>query len=651
MSSHYVVERPYGSWPSAIHATQLTSKSVRLGEPQITDSASYWIESRPSEKGRCVLMQQAHDNQEPIEVLPSTISVHSRAHEYGGASYLACAAGLFYVDGQNQRIYEWKHNSARALTPIGAYRYADLHWDATRNRVLAVREDHRAKQAGEAGEETNELICIDLTSGNINVLVKGHDFFSNPRVSPNGEYISWLSWDHPHMPWDSSQCWLATLGDDGQPIAPMIVAGFEAESVFQPQWSPDNQLFLVSDRNDWWNLYRCNPKHPQQPLEAITTMNAEFATPQWVFGMSTYGFLSTTDILACYSQRGQWQLAIIDTTTHTITPQESPFTTVSQIQCRQGRALFLAASATTAPQLIQFDGGHMRSIAKSSSNPLPSEWISLAQPMTFTTGEGTARAHGFYYPPTNPEHCGPDSDLPPLIVMCHGGPTGATETGLNLKIQYWTSRGFAVVDVNYRGSTGYGRYYREQLNGAWGLHDVEDACAAADHLIDLGKVDKDKIAIRGSSAGGYTVLAALTFSNRFTAGASLYGIGDLKTLATDTHKFEARYLDSLVGPYPQQQALYHQRSPIHHADKLSCPVIFFQGLDDKVVPPNQAEAMVAALDEKQIPVAYVPFKGEGHGFRGAEAIQRSLEAEWSFYGQVFGFDVDDDIKAVEVRHL
>ncbi len=653
MNSNTTAELPYGSWPSLVHASLLTRQSVKLGEPQLTSQGAWWVESRPEEKGRSVLMFLPRGASEAREPLPANVGVRTRAHEYGGASYLATDTSLYFIDALDQRVYQWdeEHDVARALTPAGDFRYADLWLDAPRQRLLAVREDHRAKLAGTAREETNELVTIALgQEPRVEVLVSGHDFFSNPRVSPNGRYLSWLSWDHPHMPWDSSQCWLAPLDEAGTPQPAMLVAGFGAESVFQPQWSPDNQLYLVSDRNDWWNLYRCDPEHAKQPLQPVAPGPAEFATPQWVFGMSTYGFLSATELLCCFTQQGQWQLATLDLGSNQLTPLESPFTDIGQVRCHDGRALLLAASPTSATRLLSFDGAQLQTIARSSATPLPAEWISSAQPVTFNSGAG-AEAHGFYYPPVNPEYRAPEGTLPPLLVMCHGGPTGSAETGLNLKIQYWTSRGFAVMDVNYRGSTGYGRHYREQLNGAWGLHDVEDACAAADYLIDQGLADPDRIAIRGSSAGGYTVLAALTFSHRFNAGASLYGIGDLETLAQDTHKFESRYLDSLVGPYPQQKIIYQQRSPIRHTEQLNCPVIFFQGLDDKVVPPNQAEAMVAALDRKQIPVAYVPFAGEGHGFRGADAIQRSLEAEWSFYGQVFGFAVDDTIEPVAVRHL
>lgn len=646
---------PFGSWPSPITSNLLTQQSVRLGEPQISADGSYWIESRPQEQGRSVLMFQRFGEQSPAEeVLPREIGVRTKAHEYGGASYLVTDQGLFYVDANDQRVYQWTGTESVALTPEGHFRYADFCLDPHRRRLICVREDHR--QPGQ--EEINELVAIDIEqpmSRDVEVLVSGHDFFSNPGLSPDGAHLSWLCWDHPHMPWDTTECWLSPLDAEGSPDNPLLVAGGHGESVFQPQWSPSGQLFLVSDRTNWWNLYRLD----EEGLTAITNLEAEFATPQWVFGMSTYSFLSGHEILACFTQNGQWQLAYIDAYQYTCQPLETDFTDISQIQSLNQRSVFLAANPCQASQLMQLSGtlvDSMQCLAQSNSTPLDTAFISQPQAVTFTTGsdkdtENPPVAHAFYYPPCNPNVTAPEHDAPPLVVLCHGGPTGATETGLNLKIQYWTSRGFAVIDVNYRGSTGYGRQYREQLNRAWGIHDVEDVCAAANYLVAKGLANPEQIAIKGSSAGGYTVLAALTFSNTFKAGASLYGIGDLETLATDTHKFESRYLDTLVGDYPQEQDLYRQRSPIHHAEQLNCPVIFFQGLDDKVVPPNQAQAMVDALDQKQVPVAYVPFAGEGHGFRMASSIQRCLEAEWSFYGQVFGFDVPDTIEPVQVKNL
>lgn len=666
---------PFGSWSSPITSDDLVSAAVRLGEPLLDGDDIYWIEGRPQEQGRGVLLRRAFNDDQgaPQEVLPSHCNVRSRAHEYGGASYAVDEGVVYFVEAGDQRVYRFdpeQDSAPLALSPEGEFRYADLCIDQPRQRIICVREDHRAKQATghNTTEETNELVALAFdTKIPAQVLASGCDFYSNPQLNPDGTQLSWLSWNHPAMPWDSTQCWLADLDNKGLCLAPQCVAGADGnESIFQPQWSPAGELFLVSDRDDWWNIYQYHST--DQTLEAITQIQAEFATPQWVFGMSCYGFVGDNDILACHTQQGCWQLSLINTRSKRFTAIDSPYCDISSIRCSAQRGVMLAAGATSFASLVSINlsniearGTDLKVVAQSASSELSRDDISVAQPISFDSADfvddistGPSQAHGFYYPPTNRKFEAPAGEAPPLIVLGHGGPTGATETGLNFKIQYWTSRGFAVMDVNYRGSTGYGRDYRQQLHKQWGVKDVEDVCAAADHLIAQGLADADRVTIKGSSAGGYTVLAALTFRDTFKAGTSLYGIGDLETLANDTHKFEARYLDSLVGAYPEQKALYQARSPIHHAQQLSCPVIFFQGLDDKVVPPAQAESMVAILDDKKVPVAYVPFEGEGHGFRQSFAIARAIDAELSFYAQVFGFtlsELDQNIEPVEVKNL
>jgi len=672
---------PFGSWSSPISSDDLVSQAVRLGEPLLDGDDIYWVEGRPQEQGRGVLLKRAFNaglrDQGNTEVLPKHCNVRSRAHEYGGASYTVDDGVVYFVEASDQRIYRFdpsQDSAPIALTPDGHFRYADLCVDRSRARIICVREDHRAKQAASSlaeraapVEETNELVAIDC-EGKLEpqVLASGCDFYSNPQLSPDGQQLSWLSWNHPSMPWDSTQCWLAKLDQNGLCESVLCVAGEDGnESIFQPQWSPAGELFLVSDRDNWWNIYRYNTG--SQTLEAITQAQAEFATPQWVFGMSCYGFVSNDEILACYTQQGRWQLAHINPSSKKLSPIDIPYCDISSIRCATvngvGRGVMLAAGSNNFSNLIgiELPSDELTTIALSASSELDADDISKAQPIRFDSARfindissGPSQAHGFYYPPTNSKFEAPAGEVPPLIVLGHGGPTGATETGLNFKVQYWTSRGFAVMDVNYRGSTGYGRDYRQQLHKQWGVKDVEDVCAAAEYLIEQGLADAERVTIKGSSAGGYTVLAALTFRDTFKAGTSLYGIGDLETLASDTHKFEARYLDSLVGAYPEQKALYQARSPIHHAQQLNCPVIFFQGLEDKVVPPAQAESMVAILDEKQVPVAYVPFTGEGHGFRQAFAIARAIDAELSFYSQVFGFSLseqDQNIEPVSVKNL
>lgn len=624
----------YGHWPSPISAELLTAQGVRLSDPQAVGDALYWLESRPQEKGRSVLVCE-HQG-ERRDLLPAPHSIRTRIHEYGGAPYLATADVIFYVLDSDQRIYAYDlHNqTSRTLTSEGAYRYADFWVDTIRNRLLAIRENCTSDSHNPA----SEIIAIHLDNLQLEVLVSGADFYSNPRLSPNGEQLSFLRWNHPNMPWDNTECVIAQLNSQGDILSSNVIAGGSGESVFQPQWSPAGELFFVSDRSNWWNIYRWTGAE----AEAVCVLDAEFATPQWVFGMSTYGFLSASEIFCCFSQQGVWQLGVINLAQKTLHKIDTPLRDISAIYCppidgykneNKSRAYFLGATATQGAQLWSYASSVCAPL-NNNQFALDSRYLSHAEAITFPTRDGEI-AHGFFYAPINADYKIAPDTLPPLLVMCHGGPTGATETSLNLKIQFWTSRGFAVLDVNYRGSTGYGKKYRDRLKNNWGITDVIDVCSGVDYLVAQQRIDQHKVAIRGSSAGGYTVLAALTFSDTFKAGASLYGIGDLEALARDTHKFEAHYLDSLVGEYPAQKAIYRERSPIHHIEQLNCPVIFLQGLQDKVVPPAQAEAMVSALQEKGIMTKYVTFEEEGHGFRQAHNIQRALNEELAFYQTVF----------------
>lgn len=665
-SSTTPLQAPCGSWTSPISAQALTAQSVRLAEPQFDqDSLSkeyqgdcYWLESRPQEKGRSCIVKRTGDGK-VFDVTPAPINVRSKAHEYGGGHYCAHQGVVYFVLADDQRIYFIDTNKDQ-LTPIaitldGPYRYADLSVDAQRQQLIAIREDHTDKTS----EEKHQIVAISLTDGDTSVLQQGCDFYTNPRLSPDGTQLSWLSWNHPDMPWDNTQVWCANINTDLQLNKARKIAGGDdenPESCFQPSWSPDGQLYWVSDKNNWWNLYRLNAQDEKDESECVFEMAAEFATPQWVFGMSCYSFIDADNLLCCFSQNGQWHLACIDFETHMLSQLDSPYSDISALNASCGKIAFLGAANTHAAELVFIDGENQHIIARSSNTEFDARYLSSPKAVTFPTGknptasDNTEIAHGFYYPPTNPDFQSLDNEKPPLVVLAHGGPTGATESSLNLKIQYWSSRGFAVLDVNYRGSTGYGREYRDKLKNNWGITDVEDVCAGAEFLIQQGLADKNRVAIKGSSAGGYTVLAALAFSETFSAGCSLYGIGDLQTLASDTHKFESRYLDGLVGPWPAAKDIYLNRSPINHIEKLNCPVIFFQGLDDKVVPPNQAEDMFDALINKGIATAYVPFEGEGHGFRQAQNIERALEGELDFYGKVFGFKPADNIEAVDIKN-
>lgn len=625
------ISRLPGFWPSPLGAEVLAEQSSKVSDPQIIGDRSFWLESRPSEQGRVVLMCAMDGT--ITEVLPKDQSVRTRAQEYGGGAYLATPIGIFFVSDNDQRIYFSGFGSETLIpvTPEAAYRYADFCFDAKREQLLAIRED----LTDNAHQPRASIIAIDLKDGSIHERIAGADFYSNPRLSPNGEELAFVSWNHPDMPWQASGVWLATLDTKGSVLHIKHISGgphdgenSQAVSVFAPSFSPKGDLFLVDDRSNWWNIYR----HNGRDLECVVSMAAEFATPQWVFGMSTYGFLSTHQLLTTYTQQGRWSLGLIDVISGELHPIHTPFCDIHSVRCDSGNAIFIAGSPHSPSAVYEWREGKLSALSKAQP-PLAPAFISRGRAVKFPTQDGEW-AHGFFYPPAHRERA-LNGKLPPLLVMAHGGPTGATETLLNPKIQYWTTRGFAVLDVNYRGSTGYGRRYRDRLLGNWGVTDVIDVCSGAKFLADQGLVDPSKMVIRGSSAGGFTVLASLTFSDTFKAGASLYGIGDLTALAKDTHKFEAHYLDGLIAPYPAGEAIYHARSPLMHVDKLTRPVIFFQGLDDKVVPPAQAQQMVDALREKGITAEYVTFAGEGHGFRKAENIIEAFNAELAFYQTQF----------------
>jgi dipeptidyl aminopeptidase/acylaminoacyl peptidase len=641
---------PYGSWVSPITADLIVAGSVGLGSVRVDGDTLYWTEQRPTEAGRTVLVQRHADGTE-TDVTPAPLNVRTRVHEYGGGAYLVHQGTVYFSNFADQRLYRLATDSdpatrppqapvaitPEAATPKANLRYADAVMDATRQRLICVQEDHSAE-----GEAVNTLVSVRVTGTEPPLcLVAGQDFYADPRLSPDGSALVWLSWNHPQMPWDGTELWLGQLQADGTVGATQKIAGGPEESVVQPQWSPDGRLYFISDRTGWWNLYRWTPEHGVEPL---CPKAAEFGFPLWVFGQSHYGFESARRLLCLYSEDGISQLASLDTDTLALTPIALPFTELGGLHTAPGKVYLNAGSATVPNQLIAVDLATetYQVLKHSSSVTIDPRYLSVPQPIAFPTRHGLT-AYGFFYPPTNGDCVAPATERPPLMVKSHGGPTAATSTGFNLKIQYWTSRGFAVFDVNYGGSTGYGRAYRDRLKGQWGVVDVEDCVNGAQYLATAGRVDGDRLVINGGSAGGYTTLCALTFYDVFKAGASYYGVSDLEALATDTHKFEARYLDSLIGPYPEQKELYQARSPIHSSDRLNCPIIFFQGAEDQVVPPNQAERMVEVLRAKNLPVAYVLYPGEQHGFRKAENIKRTLEAELAFYSEVFGFALAEAI--------
>jgi len=632
-----------GSWASPITAEQIARSSVGLGQIALDAQDVYWTEMRPAEGGRNAIVRWRDGVTQ--DILPAPFSARTRAHEYGGGAFTVVDGVIFFSNDGDQRLYRLAPDGApRALTPEAGRRYADGVPDRTRQRLLCVCEDHDA-----GGEPVNTIVGVDLDgAGEPRTLISGNDFYAAPRLSPDGRRLAWLAWNHPDMPWDGTELWLADVAPDGSLADARRVAGGRDESVFQPAFSPDGTLYFVSDRSNWWNLYRLR----HERVEALAPMEAEFGLPQWVFGMSTYAFESARRLVCAVNRAGTWQLAVLDTDTLGTDFIETPFTEFSGVTAAHGKAVFIAASPVLPTSVVRLDlVARRHEILRSSSSETPDPgYLSAPQALTYATTDGEL-AHAFYYPPENRDFRALTGERPPLLVLGHGGPTAAASSGLNLKIQFWTSRGFAVLDVNYRGSTGYGREYRRKLDGRWGVADVEDCVAGARHLVESGLADGKRLAIRGGSAGGYTTLCALTFHDLFRAGAAYYGVSDLEALARDTHKFEAHYLDRLVGTYPEHRDLYRERSPIHHVERLSCPVIFFQGLEDRVVPPDQTEKMADALRAKGIAVAYVPFAGEAHGFRRAENIRRALEAELYFYSRLFGFSPAGTIVPVTIDNF
>ncbi len=637
-------EAPYGSWKSPITSELIVSGAIGLGQIALDGQDCYWTELRPAEKGRYVVVRRTPDGRTE-DVTPSDYNARTRVHEYGGGAFAVAEGVVYFANFADQRLYRQEPDGVPApITPEARLRYADSAIDRQRNRMICVREDHTV-----AGREAvNTLVSIDLAGENeAAVLVSGNDFYSSPRLNPDGTLLAWLTWNHPNMPWDGTELWVAQLREDGSLGVTELIAGGKDESLFQPAWSPAGILHFVSDRTGWWNLYRLHDGR----VEPLCEMEGEFGKPQWVFGMSTYDFAADGRVICAYTTNEGSKLASIDAPGR-LAQIDIPYTTINELRASDGKLYLIGGSPTEVPALVQVDlvSGQRQVLRRASEVEVDAGYLSVPEPVEFPTEHGLT-AHGLYYPPKNRDCTAPSGEEPPLLVKSHGGPTAATSSMLSLGIQYWTSRGIAVLDVNYGGSTGYGRDYRQRLNGQWGVVDVDDCANGARYLVERGDVDGGRLAITGGSAGGYTTLCALTFRDVFHAGASHYGVSDAEALAKETHKFESRYLDGLIGPYPERADLYRERSAIHYTDRLSCPVIFFQGLEDEIVPPNQAETMVEALRAKGLPVAYVAFEGEQHGFRRAENIKRALDGELYFYSRIFGFELAEPIEPVPIDNL
>ena len=651
MTQHPTVA-PYGSWASPITTAMLTEASIGLSSAGTDGNDLFWLESRASEGGRATLLRLAAGSDTPVELTPAPFNVRSRVHEYGGGAWTSAEGLVIFSNFADNRLYRIDPDGGEPtpITPEGAYRYADLRIDAAHDRLVAVREDHSLPDT----EAVNTIVTLTLSGPNADggrIIVSGTDFVAAPRLNATGTKLAWLSWDHPNMPWDASELWAADIAADGTLSDPTPVAGGAGDSASEPHWLADDSLVFIAERTGWWNLYRAIPG--EEPT-ALHPAEAEFGVPQWVFGQSSFDVVNDTTLIVTSRKDGIVSLGTLDLTTGALTSLDVPFTTISDVHALANgtQAILIGGNSTTPTAVATVDlaSSEVAIVKRSREADIDPASLSVPESITWTAPDGSP-VYGFYYAPTNGDFVAPEGELPPVIVESHGGPTGSTSSSFSLAKQYWTSRGFAILDVNYGGSTGYGRAYRERLKDAWGIVDIDDCVSGVEHLVAIGKADPKRLIIRGGSAGGYTTLAALTFRDTFSAGTSYFGIGDLEALAKETHKFESRYLDGLIGPYPEAIATYHQRSPIHHTERLSSAMLLFQGLDDKVVPPNQAQMMADAVREKGLPVAHVEYEGEGHGFRKAENIQLTAERELSFYAQLFGFTPAGESATLAIDNL
>lgn len=632
-----VTMAPFGSWKSELTTDKIVKDSIGFYEMQADGEALYWTELHPTEKGRVNLVKYVPAKGE-TSIAPD-ISVRTRVHEYGGGALAVKNNTLILSRDSDKQLWQL-NNKLVQLTNDPNSRFADGTIHPTKPLSIWVCE------------EGNENTLCALSDGKLHTIASGQDFYSTPRISPDGKWLVYLSWNFPNMPWDGTTLWLAQLGENGDLIEPRKIAGGEEESIFQPEWSPDGTLYFVSDRTGFWNLYHYINGKTINVLSA--PMEAEFGIPAWVFGRPTYTFLDSNTIYCVVASKGVDTLAKIDVKKRSYTDLKLPFTLVQNVITYQGKIFFFGASPTQPNSIIALDpkSNHYTIIKQSFKLPFGEEWISKPETISFPSENGK-EAYGFYYPPKNPQYVSPKGELPPLIVKVHGGPTSRAYPYLSMETQFWTSRGFALIDVNYSGSTGYGREYFKRLEGRWGIVDVDDSISAARTLVKRGLADPTRLIIRGGSAGGYTTLAALAFSDVFAAGTSYFGISDLELLYQDGHKFESKYTDRLVGPYPEALDLIRARSPLYHLEKFTKPVLLLQGDEDKIVPPNQTLEIYEKLIELDRPVGMIMFKGEGHGFRQAPNIKRSLDAELYFYGKTLDIDIADKFNPppVEIHNL
>ena len=639
---------PYGAWASPIPIERLTDGAVFLSEPRAVDGVRWWLEGRPEEGGRQSLVRRERDGT-ITRLTPAGFNARCRVHEYGGAAALIAGDLVVVSDFTTGRLNRvLAPEQLEPFTPDRAWRFADLEPDLRRNRLLAVREDHDPEVVDRHGEWVNELVAIDLASGAVTVLDRGADFYAAPRLSPDGRHLAWVRWNHPNLPWDGTELLLADVADDGTLGAARVIAGSAEDWISQPRWSPSGVLHFVAEPDNWMNLFRLAE---DGSAACVLRLDAEFAEPEWQFGNHSYDFMPDGSILGVGRSDGRDRL-------YRISPAgeasiiETPFSEIATIVIDGSTAVVRAAGPSEPGQVSEIDPATGVVTPLRMGTPFRPDPAVASTPehIEFPTSNGRM-AYANLYRPHNPAYTAPDGELPPLIVTSHGGPTSSAFSGWATGLQLFTSRGYAVVDVDYGGSTGYGRDYRKRLNGKWGIVDVEDCVAAATWLAEQGIADGDRQAVRGGSASGFTTLAALAFTDQFDAGATYFGIGDLRAFVKDTHKFESRYLETLVGPWPAEKQRYLDRSPALHADRITVPVLVEQGAEDRVVPPAEAERIVDALFERRVPHSYLLFAGEDHGFRSRDAIIASFSAELSFYAQVFGFEPADVIDRLEIRFL
>ena len=639
MKSHY------GSWESTITPEKITEGGLRFSEIRSNGSDLYFLEGRPEESGRYVIVKQASDGK-ISDAIPKEFNSRNAVHEYGGGSYAVGQKNIYFTNWNDQRIYKVNGENVNPITKEPPFeksiRYSDLTLSIDEEWLFCVRETHFEKE-----EAKNELVAISTTENSQIVLCTGRDFYSSPRINPTNKEICWLEWDHPNMPWDGTELFIANFDLDGLSEIKFI-DGSKNISIIQPEWSDSGELIYISDESGWWNL----KKYSENTTATILDEETDHGEPAWNFGVRTY-FLKDDYIYLRGSSKNNNKGLIrkINISGEIIEEIEVLHTSIGGLTHHENKALYIGASPVSNSEIVSYDLMKKNEETIKESNPvkIDIEEISIPEEISFPTTQN-AIAYGYFYKPKNKNFQGESEEKPPLLVISHGGPTSATSNALNLSIQYWTNRGIAVADVNYRGSTGYGKKFRDSLKGNWGVYDTDDCIAAVDHLSEKGLVDSSRVAIKGGSAGGYTTINALTFHDRFAVGATYYGIADLSVFIDDTHKFESKYLESLIGKYPEEKEIYYERSAINFTDQLSCPMIIFQGTEDKIVPPSQAEIMAQGLRDKKIPFSLIMYEGEQHGFRQSKNIISSLESELYFYSKVLGFKPFDKLNEIEIEN-